>query len=193
MNLQSVMQQILRTTMQEHLTIRCHLYIRLDILLHKTLSTGTHLSFHATSRWLVICSFVLPVGPYHASILHPPQALVLKNIQRVCSKVNVPVPQNMKKETKTGISPALGLNKSTLWPIQESPARAFHTIYTQVPLWKGRNMLRTCIQHHDQQNIPVRLQFKHKLIAVSDLRQGYFEKEYICKCTFCKKESVPRI
>jgi hypothetical protein len=90
---------------EQQLTICCHLYIRMDILLHqtlpngthKTLPNGTHLSFYVTSPWEVILyCYVLLLGPYHASILHPPQALMLKNIQRVCSKAQVPVPQNTR-------------------------------------------------------------------------------------------------
>ena len=58
---------------------------------------------------------------------------MLKNIQRVCSEVKIPVPQNMKKETKTGgISPALGLNESTLWPIPKSVAMVKDTRHPMV-------------------------------------------------------------
>jgi hypothetical protein len=54
---------------------------------------------------------------------------MLKNIQRVCSKVKIPVPQNMKKETKTG---ALGLNESALWPIPYSAATIKDTHHPMV-------------------------------------------------------------
>jgi hypothetical protein len=73
---------------KQKLTICCHLYIRVDMLLHKTLPTRTHLSFHVTSQWPgILYCFALTL--YHASILHPPQALVLKNIQRVFSDVKI--------------------------------------------------------------------------------------------------------
>jgi hypothetical protein len=70
--------------------------IRMDILLHKTLLNGTHLSFYVTSQWgVILYCYVLPLGPY-ASIPYSPQALMLKNIQRVCSRAQTPVPQNMR-------------------------------------------------------------------------------------------------
>jgi hypothetical protein len=102
-------------------------------MLHKTLPTGTHLFpcvFMVTSHSVLFCPSIRPVSCKHSTSSTSPSAkkyskglFLLKNIQRVCSKVKIPVPQNMKKKTQTGgISPALGLNESTLWPIPQSAA-----------------------------------------------------------------------